>query len=139
MHVRSQAVLESNINVTPLVDVCLVLLIIFMVVLPTIVTGVPVKLPRAKGDPVPEAERQLAITVKDDGVVFLGSIVVRREQVASELLRIHAESPQRSVAVRGDQRVAYGEVVKVLDACRAAGYNDVRLMSQQRDMPVSTR
>jgi len=130
MHVRSHAALESNINVTPLVDVCLVLLIIFMVVLPTIVNGVPVKLPIAKGDPVPEAQRQLAITVKDDGTVYLGTIVVRQEQVASELQRIHGESPERAVAVRGDQRVAYGEVVKVLDACRAAGYNDVRLMSQ---------
>jgi biopolymer transport protein ExbD len=47
--------------------------------------------------------------------------------------RLHAESPERVVAVRGDQRVAYGEVVKVLDACRTAGYSDVRLMSQQRD------
>jgi len=139
MHVRSQAVLESNINVTPLVDVCLVLLIIFMVVVPVMVTGVPVKLPIAKGDPVPEAQRQLAITVKDDGTVYLGSVVVRREQVVSELLRLHAESPERSVAVRGDQRIAYGEVVKVLDACRAAGYNDVRLIAQPRDATVSER
>jgi len=132
MHVRSQAVLESNINVTPLVDVCLVLLIIFMVVIPAMVTGVAVKLPRANGDPVAEAQRQLAITVKDDGTVYLGSVVVRSEQVVSELQRLHGESPERSVAVRGDQRVAYGEVVKVLDACRAAGYNDVNLISQKR-------
>jgi len=139
MHIRSHAALESNINVTPLVDVCLVLLIIFMVVLPTVVNGVPVNLPAVKGGPVPEAERQLAITVKDDGTVYLGSIVVRAEQVASEIARIHSESPQRAVAVRGDQRVAYGEVVKVLDACRSAGYNDVHLISQQRDLPVNSR
>jgi biopolymer transport protein ExbD len=139
MRAPSQAVLESNINVTPLVDVCLVLLIIFMVVVPVMVNGVPVKLPTAKGDPVPEAQRQLAITVKDDGTVYLGSVVVRREQVVSELLRLHAESPERSVAVRGDQRIAYGEVMNVLDACRAAGYNDVRLISQQRDATVSER
>jgi biopolymer transport protein ExbD len=130
MQVRSHAALESNINVTPLVDVCLVLLIIFMVVVPVMVNGVPVKLPVAKGDPVPESQRQLAITVKDDGTVYLGAVVVRNEQVASELQRMHGEGPERSVAVRGDQRVAYGEVVKVLDACRAAGYNDVRLMSE---------
>ena len=139
MHVHSHAALESNINVTPLVDVCLVLLIIFMVVVPVIVNGVPVKLPTAKGDPVPDAQRQLAITVKDDGTVYVGSVVVRREQVASELERIHLQSPERSVAVRGDKRVAYGEVVKVLDACRSAGYNDVRLMSQQREAPVNLR
>jgi len=137
MHIHSHTALESNINVTPLVDVCLVLLIIFMVVVPALVNGVPVNLPTVKGEPVPEAQRQLAITVKDDGTVYVGSIVVRSEQVASEIERIHSESPQRAVAVRGDQRVAYGEVVKVLDACRTAGYSDVRLISQQ--LPVSPR
>jgi biopolymer transport protein ExbD len=139
MQARSQAVLESNINVTPLVDVCLVLLIIFMVVVPVIVNGVPVKLPVAKGDPVPEAQRQLAITVKDDGTVYLGAVVVLAEQVASELQRMHGEGPERSVAVRGDQRVAYGEVVKVLDACRGAGYNDVRLMSEHPSSSADVR
>ncbi|MEA2239435.1 MAG: biopolymer transport protein TolR [Thermoanaerobaculia bacterium] len=130
MHAQSHAALESNINVTPLVDVCLVLLIIFMVVVPVMVNGVPVKLPVAKGEPVSEAERQLAITVKDDGTVYLGAVAVRTEQVASELQRMHGEEPDRSVAVRGDQSVAYREVLRVLDACRSAGYNDVRLMSE---------
>ena len=130
MHAHSHSAFESNINVTPLVDVCLVLLIIFMVVVPVMVNGVPVKLPVAKGDPAPEAQRQLAITVKDDGTVYLGTLAVRSEQVAAELARMHGEGPGRSVAVRGDQRVAYGEVVRVLDACRSAGYNDVRLMSE---------
>jgi biopolymer transport protein TolR len=139
MHIRSHSTLESNINVTPLVDVCLVLLIIFMVVVPELVNGVNVNLPVVKGEPVPDAQRQLAVTVKDDGTVYVGSLVVRGEQVASEIERIHSESPQRAVAVRGDKRVAYGEVVKVLDACRTAGYNDVRLISQQRDLPVSSR
>lgn len=94
MHLRSHAALESNINVTPLVDVCLVLLIIFMVIVPTIVNGVPVRLPTATGEPVP-SESQLAITVKDDGTVYLGSVVVRSEQVSSELQRLHAQSPGR--------------------------------------------
>jgi len=109
MQHSSHAALESNINVTPLVDVCLVLL---------------------KGEPVSEAQRQLAITVKDDGTVYLDATVVRADQVVSELERMHGEGPERSVAVRADQRVAYGEVLKVLDACRGVGYNDVRLMSQ---------
>src|SRR5207244_8305844 len=72
MHIRSNTTLESNINVTPLVDVCLVLLIIFMIVLPTVVNGIPVKLPIAKGDPAGDLSRQLAITVKDDGTVYIG-------------------------------------------------------------------
>ena len=137
MHTRSHATIESNINVTPLVDVCLVLLIIFMVVVPAMVTGVPVKLPVANGDAVSEAQRQLAITVKDDGSVYIGALVVRADQVTGELQRMHGQSPERSIAVRGDQRVAYGEVMKVLDACRGAGYNDVRLMSEHREGAAS--
>ena len=133
MHIRSNTTLESNINVTPLVDVCLVLLIIFMIVLPTVVNGIPVKLPIAKGDPAGDLSRQLAITVKDDGTVYVGVLALRKEQVASELQRLHAQSPNRAVAVRGDRRVAYGEVATVLEACRDAGFNDVRLISTRRD------
>jgi biopolymer transport protein ExbD len=133
MYVRSQSTLESNINVTPLVDVCLVLLIIFMVVLPAVVNGIPVNLPVAKGDAAGDLSRQLAITVKDDGSVYLGALAVRTEQVASELRRLHAGSPNSPVAVRGDKKVAYGEVASVLDACRDAGFNDVRLITAKRD------
>ena len=127
MHVRSHTALESNINVTPLVDVCLVLLIIFMVVLPTIVNGIPVKLPIGTGPAAPQ--EQLAITVADDGTVYLGALVVRKEQVAAELQRLHAQSPNRPVGVRGDKRVPYGEVASVLDSCRVAGFSDVRLIT----------
>jgi len=131
MHVRSNTALQSDINVTPLVDVCLVLLIIFMVVLPTMVIGMPVKLPAAT-TASSTAPEQLFVTVKDDGSVYLGTIVLRKEQIASELQRLHAQSPNRPVGVRGDQRVAYGEVAGVLDACRAAGFNDVRLITTKR-------
>src|SRR5438128_5930368 len=128
MHVRSQSALQSEINVTPLVDVCLVLLIIFMIVLPTIITGIPVKLPfGSTSSPTPQ--EQLAITVKEDGTVYVDRVVLRREQVASELLRLHGQTPNRPVAVRGDKRVEYGEVVGVLDSCRAAGFDDVRLIT----------
>ena len=131
MQIRNSSSLESSINVTPLVDVCLVLLIIFMIVIPAMVHGVPVQLPVAKGDPVPEALRQTVITVKDDGTVYLDNLVIRREQFASEIQRVHEQYPQKPIAVRGDRRVAYGDVVDVLDMCRTAGYTDVRLMSQQ--------
>ena len=71
----------------------------------------------------------------DDGTVYLGTLVVRREQVASELQRLHAQSPNRPVGVRGDKRVAYGEVASVLDACRAAGFTDVRLITTKSAQP----
>ena len=132
MHVRSQNSLESNINVTPLVDVCLVLLIIFMLVLPAAVNGVPVKLPAVAHNDPSTPPRQLAITVKDDGSVYLGSEILRREQVPAELQRIHAQSPDRPVALRADKTLKYGDVVQVLDWCRGAGFADVRLATAPR-------
>ena len=131
MHVRSQSALQSEINVTPLVDVCLVLLIIFMIVIPTLITGIPVKLPFGSTSS-PVSQEQLPITIKDDGTVYVGPLALRKEQVGSELLRLHAQAPNRPVGVRGDKRVAYGEVAAVLDSCRAAGFNDVRLITTKR-------
>src|SRR5437764_10376493 len=88
--------MNSEINVTPLVDVCLVLLIIFMVVTPMLQKGVPVNLPMTE-DPekTPDTEKQLQISVKADGSVYLGPNVVRKDQVDSELKTIHDHTPDR--------------------------------------------
>lgn len=121
--------IQSEINVTPLVDVCLVLLIIFMVVTP-MMTGVPIELPKTRtNETLPDAKRLLPITVKADGTVYLDSIALRREQLESEIARIHAASADRPVVVRADKSVAYGSVLDVLDLCRAAGFRDVGLAS----------
>ena len=129
MQIRSGSSLESNINVTPFVDICLVLLVIFMIVVPTIVTGIPVQLPAAKGDPSPEASQLTVITVKADATIYLGDLVIRRDQFRSEIESLHARYPKKPLAVRGDRTIGYSEIVDVLDACRAAGYTDVRLMT----------
>src|SRR5436189_5412161 len=88
--------LNADINVTPLVDVCLVLLIIFMVVTPMLQKGVPINLPVTE-DPekTPDTEKQLQISVKSDGTVYLGSLAVRKEQVTSELEQLHQKTPDR--------------------------------------------
>jgi biopolymer transport protein TolR len=133
MNVSRASSLQSDINVTPLVDVCLVLLIIFMVVVPAMVTGttVPVHLPRTRTGDALTASRQLPITVKEDGTVYVDARVLRPEQVRGELSRLHEEAPLRPVAVRGDKHVAYGNVVTVLDACRSAGFENVGLVSDR--------
>ena len=132
MQIRSGSSLESNINVTPFVDICLVLLVIFMIVVPTIVTGIPVQLPAAKGDPAPEASQLTVITVKADATIYLGDLVIRRDQFRSEIENLHARYPKKPLAVRGDRTIGYAEIVDVLDACRAAGYTDVKLMTSSK-------
>ena len=126
----------ADINVTPLVDVCLVLLIIFMVVTPLLQKGVPVNLPVTE-DPekTPDTEKQLLISVKADGTVYLGGNVVRKDQVQSSLEVIHQRTPDREVAVKGDKLVKYGDVLDVLKALREVGFNDVGLIAQPRRAP----
>jgi len=129
-------VLNSEINVTPLVDVCLVLLIIFMVVTPMLQKGVPINLPVTE-DPekTPDTEKQLIISVKADGSVYLGSTVVRKEQVQGELDSIHQRTPDREIAVKGDRLVKYGAVLDVMKACREVGFNNVGLIAQPKRTP----
>lgn len=129
----AHADLSADINVTPLIDVCLVLLIIFMVITPLLQKGVPVNLPVTE-DPekTPDTEKQLQISVKADGSVYLGPQVVRKDQVESSLKEIHERTPDREVAVKGDRLVKYGDVLDVLKACREVGFNDVGLISQPK-------
>ena len=129
--------LTSDINVTPLVDVCLVLLIIFMVVTPMLQKGVPVNLPMTEEpEKTPDTEKQLQISVKADGSVYLGPNVVRKDQVDSELKTIHDHTPDREIAVKGDKKVKYGDVLDVLRACREVGFNNVGLIAQPKKTPI---
>jgi biopolymer transport protein TolR len=132
----TKTALNSEINVTPLVDVCLVLLIIFMVVTPMLQKGVPINLPVTE-DPekTPDTEKQLQISVKSDGSVYLGSTVVLKQQVNSELEQIHQRTPDREIAVKGDRTAKYGAVLDVLKACRDVGFNNVGLIAQPKKTP----
>ena len=132
----SHAALTSDINVTPLVDVCLVLLIIFMVVTPMLQKGVPVNLPvTEEPQQTPDTEKQLQISVKADNTVYIGSNVVRRDEVKRQLEEIQQRTPDREIAVKGDRLVKYGEVLDVLKACRDVGFNDVGLIAQPKRTP----
>src|ERR1700760_3030357 len=125
--------LNSDINVTPLVDVCLVLLIIFMVVTPMLQKGVPINLPVTE-DPekTPDTDKQLQISVKSEGIGYLGPTAVRKEQVNPELKTIHDRTPDREIAVKGDRAVKYGAVLDVLKSCREVGFNNVGLIAQPK-------
>ncbi|MBV8547669.1 MAG: biopolymer transporter ExbD [Acidobacteria bacterium] len=130
------ASLTSDINVTPLVDVCLVLLIIFMVVTPMLQKGVPVNLPvTEEPEKTPDTDKQLQISVKSDGTVYLGSLPVLKEQMQSELQKIHDRTPDREIAVKGDKLSKYGAVLEALKACREVGFNNVGLIAQPKRGP----
>lgn len=130
MQTTRSTAFQADINVTPLVDVCLVLLIIFMVVTPLMVTGIPVRLPHAQQSG-PVLHEPLQVTISSDDVVFVGANVVRKEELATALQHERAAA-SRPVIVRGDKSLSYGEIVSVLDACRAAGFDEIALGTQKR-------
>ena len=119
---------QSNINVTPLVDVCLVLLIIFMVVTPMLQKGVDVALPET-GEPakMPETQKQLTISIKSDGSVYVKDNWVPDDQLPAALKQIHDENPDKTVVVKGDQRLKYKQVRKLMQVINEAGFGRVGL------------
>ena len=132
----SKTALNSEINVTPLVDVCLVLLIIFMVVTPMLTKGLPINVPVTDNpEKTPDTEKQLQISVKADGSVYLGPLPVLKQQVQSELENIHQKNPDREIAVKADRLVKYGAVLDVLKACREVGFNNVGLITLPKKTP----
>ena len=125
--------LASQINVTPLVDVMLVLLIIFMVTAPIIQQGVEVNLPKVKAAALPGKEEQFIVSITRNRDVYLNDTRISAEQLSEKLKAISVERPNRQVFLRADDAVPYGEVVRTMAAIKAAGIEDVGMVTE---MPV---
>ena len=104
----------SEINVTPFVDVMLVLLIVFMVTAPLLTVGIPVDLPKVKANALTDQKDPLEITVKLDGSVYLGESLVKVENLIPRLNAITDQNSQTRIYVRGDRVVAYGRVMEIM-------------------------
>jgi biopolymer transport protein TolR len=133
-HVKPQLVQEvkSTINVTPLVDVCLVLLIIFMVVTPMLQKGVDVALPEThQPEKMPENSKQLDVSIKQDGSVFVGPNWVPNDQLAGALKGVHDQTPDKSVVLKGDRRLKYKRVREIMRFINEAGFSRVGLVTEK--------
>ncbi|HUY17714.1 MAG TPA: protein TolR [Candidatus Binataceae bacterium] len=122
--------LVSQINVTPLVDVMLVLLLIFMITAPIIQQGVQVALPRVKAEGLPGKEEQFVVSVTHDKGIYLNDTRMTREELTDKLRAIAKQRPDREVFIRADQNVPYGVVVSTMAAIKAAGIDKVGLVTQ---------
>jgi biopolymer transport protein TolR len=123
----------AEINVTPLVDVMLVLLIIFMVTAPLLVSGVPVDLPKSRAKQLELPEAPLDITVNKDGGIFIDGVEVPEGQLAKRLEALAAEqSPEnpRKIMLRGDTTIDYGQMMRVMGELNRAGLNSVNMVTQ---------
>ncbi|MFL6196658.1 MAG: ExbD/TolR family protein [Thermoanaerobaculia bacterium] len=123
---------RSEINVTPLVDVCLVLLIIFMVVTPMIQAGVKVDLPKtAKPPGLPGESNQLAVSIQEDGTVWVRGVRTSGADLRGTLAAIHAAEPDKEVIVRGDRHLQYEKVTEVLTTLNEVGFARVGLITER--------
>jgi len=125
---------RSDINVTPLVDVCLVLLIIFMVVTPMLQKGVDVNLPEtAKPERMPEGQKQLDLAIKQDGSIFVGQKWVPKDQVLATLRDIYSQTPDKDVVIKADRRIEYREVRDLMRLVQQAGFPGAGLEARRRE------
>jgi len=118
----------SDINVTPLVDVMLVLLVVFMVTAPLMTVGVQVDLPKTQAAAIQGQDEPLSITIDGKGLVYLQETPVELDQLVPRLQAIAKGALDRRIFVRGDQAVNYGKVLEVMGVVNAAGYTKVALI-----------
>jgi biopolymer transport protein TolR len=126
----------SEINVTPFVDVMLVLLIIFMVAAPLMNVGVPVDLPKTSADPITGQDEPLVVTVDSKGDIYLGETKFDTEELVAKLRAVQKEKPDQRIFVRGDKAINYGKVMEVLGVLRAAGFSKAGLVGDLSTPPA---
>ena len=127
---RSSKEPMSEINVTPFVDVMLVLLIIFMVAAPMLTVGVPIELPKTAAQPLAtEQEEPLTIALSSEGKIVLQNIEIKNENLIEKLVAVAEERTNNKVFLRADASVNYAAVMEVMGALNAAGFNNIGLVT----------
>src|SRR3982751_3669435 len=120
----------SEINVTPLVDVMLVLLVVFMVTAPLLTVGVPVELPQTQAPPINEPKEPLVITLNRNGGIFISETSVPVDSLVPKLQAITGSNPDAVLYVRGDKEINYGRVLEVMSLVTAPGFHKVSLVAE---------
>tara|TARA_B100001121_G_scaffold178232_1_gene155520 strand:+ start:1311 stop:1733 length:423 start_codon:yes stop_codon:yes gene_type:complete len=120
----------SEINVTPFVDVMLVLLIVFMVTAPLLTVGIPVDLPKVKASALTDQKDPIEITVNIEGDVYIGESLVEVENLIPRINAITEQNTEARIYIRGDRIVAYGRIMEIMSIINSAGYVKVALITQ---------
>ncbi len=127
----------AEINVTPLVDVMLVLLIVFMVTAPLMTSGVPVDLPKTSAAPLNQDADPLTVSVNAEGKIYLQDTEATLPELVSKLQAISENKSDRRIFVRGDKGIAYGRVLEVMATITQGGFTKVALLAEQTGGPAA--
>lgn len=127
---RSTGQAFSDINVTPFVDVMLVLLVIFMVTAPMMTVGVPVDLPKTKAAKMNDQTEPLIVSVDASGKSYLQETELDGDALVERLIAVSGSNPDAKIYVRGDQKINYGRVMEIMGVIAAAGFNKVSLIAE---------
>ena len=129
---RSSKEPMSEINVTPFVDVMLVLLIVFMVTAPMLTVGVPVNLPNSEADSLPDDQEPLTLSINSKGETFIQDTKVAFNELVPKLLAISKNRTDTRIYIRGDRNINYGRVMEIMGKLSGSGFSKVALLSETK-------
>ena len=127
---RSEKEPMSEINVTPFVDVMLVLLIIFMITAPLLTTGVKVNLPKSNANQLSEKKEPITITINRNGEIFLQNKPVKSKKLIIKLSELKKQDKNLKIYIRGDREINYGKIMKLMGEINQAGFKKVALVTE---------
>ena len=130
---RRRFVPIADINVTPMVDVMLVLLVIFMITAPLLQVGVPVDLPKTSAQQVGGKDEPLVVSVNAKDEIFLGETKYELDELTAKLKAVHDEKPDQRVFIRGDKTINYGRMMQVMGIVIDSGFRQLGLLGEQGD------
>lgn len=130
---RGKKQVLSEINITPFVDVMLVLLIVFMVTSPLLIAGIEVDLPESSASPINAQEEPISVTINNNNEIFIQATKISLAELKQKLTAITKENLEAIIYVRGDKNVAYGKVIDLVNVINQIGYSKVALLTEVRN------
>jgi biopolymer transport protein ExbD/biopolymer transport protein TolR len=131
VHVTNNDDLKAEINITPLVDVVLVLLIIFMVVTPLLKQEVPIELPLAENSRTADDAKQVTVSLSADGRLLINGTAVPADDLVTRLTAMYVDRPDKTIFLEADRTLSHGRIVDLMDDCRAAGVQRIGIITKR--------
>ena len=133
---RHRSKINSEVNLTPLIDVMTSLLAIFMITAPLLTSGIPLNLPKGDGRQIEGEDKTLDISVDKKGKVYIGKEEISLTEIVPKITAIYTENPKIQMVISGDKEAGYGQVIEIMALIRSAGFTQVGLKTDAQTMKV---